>query len=195
MGDGVARPLSGAAWIYGTLRLALDAIGAPLLSRACRRFGLVRWLANRGPSMRLPFLDPSRDEITATATELIMRFGLRARAEAARLAELSAQSRSRRDRLLYTLVGREIEASFIEAHRRLGLRRGALDAERPRTPPCEERKESGEPTGDAAEPPELNRLVPRAPSVSRAVDVPASLVADLSLVDLKPSPRRQFGQR
>lgn len=159
------------------------------------RFGLVRWSANRGPWMRLPFFDPSRDEITATATELITRFGLRAHAEASRLGELSAQSRSRRDRVLYTLVGHEIEASFIEAHRRLGLRRGALDAARPRIPPREERKESGEPTGDAAEPPELDRLVPRAPSASRAVDVLASLVADLNLVDLKPSPRRQFGSR
>jgi hypothetical protein len=75
--------------------------------------------------MRLPFFDPRRDEVTATATDLIKRFGLRAHAEASYLAELSVQMRSRRHRLLYELVAREIDASFDEAQRRMSLRPGA----------------------------------------------------------------------
>jgi hypothetical protein len=67
--------------------------------------------------MRLPFFDPSRDEIAATATELITQFGLGAHEEASRLAELSAERRPRRDRVLYEMVGREIDASFVEAQR------------------------------------------------------------------------------
>lgn len=145
--------------------------------------------------MRLPFFDPSRDEIAATATDLITRFGLRAHVEASRLGELSAQRRSRRDQVLYELVAREIDASFVEAQRRLGLRQGALDAARLGVPLREERKESGDPTGDGTEPPEFDGLIPRMTSVSRAADVPTSLVADLNLVDLNPSPRRRFGSR
>jgi hypothetical protein len=72
--------------------------------------------------MRLPIFDPRRDEVTATTTELITRFGLRARDEASHLAELSAQMHSRRHRVLYELVAREIDASFVEAQTRLGLR-------------------------------------------------------------------------
>ena len=74
--------------------------------------------------MRLPFFDPRRDEVRATATDLIKRFGLRAHAEATYLAGLSAQMRSRRHRLLYELAAREIDASFEEAQRRLSLRQG-----------------------------------------------------------------------
>jgi hypothetical protein len=65
--------------------------------------------------MRLPFLDPRRDEVAATATDLIKRFGLRAHAEASYLADLSVQMGSRRHRLLYELVAREIDASFDQA--------------------------------------------------------------------------------
>jgi hypothetical protein len=72
--------------------------------------------------MRVPFFDPHRDEVAATATELITRFGLRAHDEASYLAELSAQMRSRRKRAFYQLVVREIDASFVEAQKRLGLR-------------------------------------------------------------------------
>jgi hypothetical protein len=75
--------------------------------------------------MRLAFFDPRRDEVTATATDLIKRFGLRSQAEASYLAELSVEMRSRRHRLLYELVAREIDASFDEARRRLRLRPGA----------------------------------------------------------------------
>jgi len=80
------------------------------------------WRGHRqieGLWMRLPFFHPSRDEIAATATDLITRFGLGAHAEASRLAQVSAQKRSRRDRVLYEVVGREIDASFAEAQRRL----------------------------------------------------------------------------
>jgi hypothetical protein len=82
--------------------------------------------------MRLPFFDPRRDEVAATATDLIKRFGLRAHAEASYLAELSVQMRSRKHRLLYEQVAREIHASFDEAQRQLSLRQGAsVAASRP----------------------------------------------------------------
>ena len=72
--------------------------------------------------MRLPFFDPRRGEVAAVATDLITRFGLRAREEAAYLAELAAQMRSRRHKVLYELVTHEIDARFAEAQRRLSLR-------------------------------------------------------------------------
>src|SRR5277367_3955751 len=75
--------------------------------------------------MRLPFFDPRREEVVATATDLIKRFGLRAHAEASYLAYLSVQMRSRRHRLVYELVAREIDASFDEAQRRMSLRQDA----------------------------------------------------------------------
>ena len=81
--------------------------------------------------MRLPFIDPRRDEVAATATDLITRFGLRAHDEASYLAELSAQMHSRRHRVLYELVAREIDASFVEARKRLGLRQSASDTALP----------------------------------------------------------------
>ena len=70
--------------------------------------------------MRLPFFAPRRNEVAATATDLITRFGLRAHDEASYLAELSAQMHSRRHRALYELVAREIDESFAEAQKRLG---------------------------------------------------------------------------
>lgn len=75
--------------------------------------------------MRVPFFDPRKDKVAAIATDLITRFGLRAHEEASYLAELSKQMHSRRDRVLYELVAREIDASFLEAQRRLGLRQSA----------------------------------------------------------------------
>ena len=76
--------------------------------------------------MRLPFFGPRRDEVAATAIDLITRFGLRAHDEASHLAELSARLRSRRYRVFYELVDREIDESFAEAQKRLGLRQSAL---------------------------------------------------------------------
>ena len=84
--------------------------------------------------MRLPFFAPRRNEVAATATDLITRFGLRAHDEASYLAELSAQMHSRRHRVLYELVAREIDASFVEAQKRLGLRQSASDTARPGVP-------------------------------------------------------------
>ena len=75
--------------------------------------------------MRLPFFGPRRDEVAATATDLITRFGLRAHDEASHLAQLSAQMHSCWHRVLYELVAREIDASFVEAQKRLGLRQSA----------------------------------------------------------------------
>src|SRR5580658_5487288 len=72
--------------------------------------------------MQLPFFGPRRNEVAATATDLITRYGLRAHDEASHLAELSARLRSRRHRVLYELAAREIETSFSEAQKRLGLR-------------------------------------------------------------------------
>jgi len=75
--------------------------------------------------MRLPFFDPHRDEVAAVATDLITRFGLRAHDEASHMAQLSVQMHSRRHGVLYELVAREIDASFVEAQTRLGLRQSA----------------------------------------------------------------------
>jgi hypothetical protein len=77
--------------------------------------------------MRLPFLDPPREEVAAVASDLILRFGLRARDEALYLAGLSEQMRARRNRQLYRLAAREIERSFAEARRRLDAK-GAPEA-------------------------------------------------------------------
>jgi len=143
--------------------------------------------------MRLPFFDPSRDEVAATATELIAQFGLGAHKEASRLAELSAQRRSRRDRVLFEMVGREIDASFAEAQRRLGLRQSALDPARPSRPLGEGRDDGDSPAGDAE--PELDRLTPDVPSVSGAADIPTRLVAELNIVDINPSSRHRLGSR
>ena len=55
------------------------------------------------------------------ASDLIIRFGLRARDEALYLAGLSEQMRARWNRQLYRLAAREIETSFAEARRRLDL--------------------------------------------------------------------------
>jgi hypothetical protein len=143
--------------------------------------------------MRLPFFDPSRDEIVATATELITRFGLGAHEEASRLAELSAQRRSRRDRVLYEMVGREIDSSFVEAQKRLGLRQSALNAARPSLPQREGHEDGDNPAGDAES--EIDRLTPHMPSVSRAADIPTRHVAELNVVDINPSSRHRFGSR
>jgi hypothetical protein len=69
--------------------------------------------------MRLPFPSPRREKIAATAAELIRQFRLRGSEEATYLAELAAQMRSRKNKVLYELVAREIDASFVEAQRRL----------------------------------------------------------------------------
>lgn len=159
------------------------------------------WRGHRqieGLWMRLPFFDASRDEIAATATDLITRFGLGAHAEASRLAQVSAQKRSRRDRVLYEVVGREIDASFAEAQRRLGLRQSAFDAGCADVP-LREGSEDGDsedgdnPAGEAE--PELDRLTPHMPSVPRAANTPTRLVGELNGVDINPSSRRRFGSR
>lgn len=76
--------------------------------------------------MLLPFNQPLRDEIVATATDLIQRFGLNARDEAVRLAEISAQMRVSKNRRLYQMAALEIEQSFAEARGRL---KGATPSE------------------------------------------------------------------
>jgi hypothetical protein len=68
--------------------------------------------------MRLPFFDPTREEVVAVATELIMRFGLEAQEEALHLTEVAANMRAVRNRQLYRLAVREIEKSFVEARTR-----------------------------------------------------------------------------
>jgi hypothetical protein len=144
--------------------------------------------------MRLPFITPRREKIAATAADLIRQFGLRASGEAAYLAELAAQMHSRKNKVLYELVAREIDASFVEAQRRLSLRQSASDTARPGVPQGEAHEGGADCAGDDAEPPKLDRLVPRFPSISRTADTPASLVAELNLVDVDPSPRRRFAR-
>jgi hypothetical protein len=133
-----------------------------------------------GFSMRPQFFDPRRDEVAAVATDLITRFGLRAHDEAVYLAELAAQMRSRRAKALYGLVVREIDASFLEAQRRLGLRQGASDTVRP-----------ADRARDGTELTNLDRLVLRVRS--RTAETPTSLVAVLNRDDINPSPRRRIG--
>ena len=69
--------------------------------------------------MRFPFNEPPRDEIVATATDLIQRFGLEARDEALHLADISARMRANMNWLLYRLAALEIEQSFTKARIRL----------------------------------------------------------------------------
>ncbi len=76
-------------------------------------------LLQRAARMRLRFFDPPREEVAAVASDLIIRFGFRARDEALHLAGLSEQMRARWNRQLYRLAAREIEMSFAEARRRL----------------------------------------------------------------------------
>jgi hypothetical protein len=71
--------------------------------------------------MRLPSFGPPREEVAAVASDLIIRFGLRARDEALYLAGLSEQMRARWNMQLYRLAAREIETSFVEARRRLDV--------------------------------------------------------------------------
>jgi hypothetical protein len=143
--------------------------------------------------MRLPFFDPRRDEVAAIAADLITRFGLRAHEEALYLAELSLQMGSRRKRVLYELVAREIETSFLEAQRRLGLRQSASDLAHLGAPVLEGSDGGPQRAGDGAELPELGGPAPHIRS--RTADVPTGLVADLNLVDLDPWTRRRPVER
>jgi hypothetical protein len=142
--------------------------------------------------MQLPFLGSRREKIAATAAELISQFGLRASEEATYLAELAAQMRSRKNKVLYELVEREIDASFVEARKRLGLGQSASDATSPGVARGKAHEGGADCAGDDTEPPKLDQLVPRIPSISRTADTPASLVAELNLVDVNPSPRRRL---
>jgi hypothetical protein len=71
--------------------------------------------------MRLPFVNPTKEEVAAVATDLIARFGLQAQDEALHLTEVAANLRAGRNRQLYRLAGLEIEKSFAEARSRLNL--------------------------------------------------------------------------
>jgi hypothetical protein len=143
--------------------------------------------------MRLPFFDPRKDEVAAIATDLITRFGLHALDEALYLADLSLQMRSRRKRVLYECVAREIEASFLEAQRRLGLRQSASDLAPLGVPVPEGNDGGAERADNGRELPKLGGPAPHLPS--RTADVRTGPVVDLNLVDLNPSPRRQSASR
>jgi len=80
-----------------------------------------------GHAMRLPFFDPTREEVVAVATDLITRFGLEAQDEALHLTEVAANMRAVRNCQLYRLAAREIERSFAEARTRMSvIRRGKV---------------------------------------------------------------------
>jgi hypothetical protein len=138
--------------------------------------------------MRLPLFGPRRDEVAAIATDLITRFGLRAQHEASYLAELSSQMGSRRKKVLYEFVAREIDASFLEAQKRLGLRQSTSDLTLGAAVP-EGKDDGAEPTDDAAE---LSELSGEAPHIPLTTADPRGLVADLNLADVDPSPRRRW---
>ena len=74
--------------------------------------------------MRLPFFDPTREEVVAVATDLITRFGLEAKDEALHLTEVAANMRAVRNCQLY-LAAREIERSFAEARTRMSVAPGS----------------------------------------------------------------------
>ena len=133
--------------------------------------------------MRLPFFHPGRDEVATVATNLITRFGLRAQEEASYLADLSLQMGSRRQRVLYEFVAREIEVSFLEARRRLGVRQDASDLAHPGG-----NDGVAEGANGGAELPELGGP---APTRSQIADLPAGLVAGLNLFDVDLSPLRR----
>jgi hypothetical protein len=122
--------------------------------------------------MRMSFFDPHRGEVAATATDLITRFGLRAHDEASHLAQLSAQMHSRWHRVLYELVAREIDASFVEAQTRLGLRQSASGTARLASPLREGCEDGG--AGAEARQPERD-VIPRMANNRQAPSVrPAS---------------------
>ena len=68
---------------------------------------------------RMPFLGPSEEEVVATATDLIARFGFYAHDEALRLEDVAVVMRYARNRNLYRRAARQIEKSFVEARIRL----------------------------------------------------------------------------
>ena len=69
--------------------------------------------------MRLPFFDPTREEVVAVATDLITRFGLEVQDGDLHLTEVAANKRADRNCQLYRLAAREIEKSFAEARTRM----------------------------------------------------------------------------
>ena len=90
---------------------------------------------------------------------------------------------SRSERVLYKFVARKIEASFLEAQRRLDLRQNALDVAHLGVP-VPEGSDGGAERADDGTGPELGEPVPYIRS--RKADVLLSLVADLNLVDADP---------
>ena len=69
--------------------------------------------------MRVPFIHPAQEKVVAVANDLIVRFGVQARDEALRLADVAARMHARKNRHLYRLAAREIERSLAEARTRL----------------------------------------------------------------------------
>src|SRR5271154_6403737 len=67
------------------------------------------WNSSGESMARMPFMGPSREEVVATTTDLIARFGLRAHDEALHLEEVAATMRFARNRNLYRRAAREIE--------------------------------------------------------------------------------------
>jgi hypothetical protein len=151
----------------------------------CQASGVVVGRQIDGLSMRLPFFDPRRDEVAAVATDLIKRFGLRAHAEASYLAQLSQQRNSRREKVLYKSVAREIEASFLEAQRRRALRQSASDLANLGGPVPGGNNGGPETPGDAIDPDG-----PVSHICAQKAEGLGGLVAELNRVDVDPSPRR-----
>ena len=79
--------------------------------------------------------------------------------------------RSRKNKVLYELVAREIDASFVEAQRRLSLRQSFWDTARPGVAQGEGREGGADCAGDDTEPPKLDRLLSRIPSISRTAEL------------------------
>jgi hypothetical protein len=93
--------------------------------------------------------------------------------------------------MLYEFAAREIEASFLEARRRLGPRQSASDVAHLVVPFAQGNDGGAEHADVGTDVPELRGPAPHMPS--RAADLPTGLVANLNLVD--PSPRRRSVSR
>jgi hypothetical protein len=76
-------------------------------------------LLRKAGVMRLPWLGPTREEITSVTHDLIVRYGLFAHDEAVHLAEVARFLGSAKNGRLYRLAADEIKLSFDMAWRKI----------------------------------------------------------------------------
>jgi hypothetical protein len=79
--------------------------------------------------MRFPWSSPSREEVTAVTTDLIVRHGLFAHGEAVHLSEVARFLGSSKNGRLYRLAADEIQHSFETAWETIRRRRSGRPLE------------------------------------------------------------------